>query len=65
MDALPLPRHLELTAFLLITSLPAVQSLPCTGLLELMIYQEQLKKKSYEVWVFISEQPVVSPMVSQ
>lgn len=50
---------------LLIMSLLAFLSLPSTGLLELTIYQGGLKKRSYEVWVIISEQPVISPMVSQ
>lgn len=48
MDALTLPRCSESTMLLLIMHL-AFLSLPSTGLLELMIYQRGLKKKSYEV----------------
>lgn len=51
--------------FCSIKSLLAFLSLVSTGLLELTIYQGGLKKKSYEVWIIISEQPVVSPMVSR
>lgn len=65
MDALTLPRCSASAMLLLIMSLLAFLSLPSTGLLELTIYQGGLKKKSYEVWVIISEQPVISPMVSQ
>lgn len=67
MDALTLPRYLESVMFSLIISL-AFLSLYSTGSLELMIYQGGLKKKkkkSYEVWVIISEQPIISHMVSQ
>lgn len=66
MDALTLPRYLESVMFSLIISL-AFLSLYSTGSLELMIYQGGLKKKknSYEVWVIISEQPIISHVVSQ
>lgn len=66
MDALTLPRYLESVMFSLIISL-AFLSLYSTGSLELMIYQGGLKKKkkSYEVWFIISEQPIISHVVSQ
>lgn len=67
MNALTLPRYLESVMFSVIISL-AFLSLYSTGSLELMIYQGGLKKKkkkSYEVWFIISEQPIISHMVSQ